>query len=167
MGPTDARHLIVMRHAKTQSFAGSDHERELTDRGRRDAHDAGVWLVGQGLVPTVVLVSSAVRAQSTAEGVSAELESAPDVRVLDTLYDGDEYDVIEACVAEIPAETGCAIVIGHNPTVTMAANLLQRDSDRQDLALPTSAMAVLRVEGEWAGLAPGIAELTKVYRAAD
>jgi phosphohistidine phosphatase len=167
MSENEARRLVVMRHAKTESMASSDHDRDLTDRGRRDARAAGAWLAKQRLAPAVVLVSSAVRARSTADEVCAALESRPDVRVLDELYQADEYEVIDLCVAEVPAEAGIVLVVGHNPTMTMAANLLQGDDDRQDLALPTAALAVLEVCGPWSELAPGAGVLGTVYRAGD
>jgi phosphohistidine phosphatase len=167
MGKHQRRRIVVMRHAKTESAASSDHERELTDRGRRDARAAGGWLADQGLAPAVVLVSSAVRARSTADEVCAASGTTPDVRVLDSLYDGDEYDVIDACVAEVPEDADVVLVVGHNPTVTMAANLLQTDEERRHLALPTAALAVLDIPGTWSDLGPGAGSLVTVYEAGD
>ena len=46
---TDRRRLIVMRHAKAENFADTDHERTLTDRGRADAEAAGARLREDGL----------------------------------------------------------------------------------------------------------------------
>jgi phosphohistidine phosphatase len=158
------RRLVLMRHAKTESVAPRDHDRTLTDRGRRDARSAAAWLVDQDLAPTVVLVSSAVRARSTCDEVCAVLGTAPDVRVLDSLYHGDEYDLVEACVAELRAPTDVAMVIGHNPTVSMAATVLQPDDGGQDVALPTAAVAVLQVGSPWPDLAPGTARLLEVHR---
>ena len=38
------RVLVIMRHAKAEPSAPSDHERVLTDRGVSDADEAGAWL---------------------------------------------------------------------------------------------------------------------------
>ncbi len=156
-----------MRHAKTESLAGSDHDRQLTERGRHDARTAGAWLSEQGLSPAVVLVSSAVRARQTSDEVWAAMATTPDVRVLESLYLGDEDDAMEAIATEIPAGAAIVAVVGHNPTVTMLANLLQVEGDRADIALPTAALAVLSVPTDWADLAPGVATLISGYRAGD
>ncbi|MBA2558959.1 MAG: histidine phosphatase family protein [Propionibacteriales bacterium] len=167
MTETAARRLVVMRHAKTESSAPTDHARELTDRGRRDARAAGAWLGQEGLVPDVVMVSSAVRARSTCDEVCTALGSTPVVRVLDSLYQADEDDVIAACVAEIPAQTQCALVIGHNPTMAMTADLLQADDDRRDVILPTAALAVFAIASEWSDLGPGTGSLQRLHTPQD
>ena len=59
-----------MRHAKAEPFGNDDHGRQLTDRGRRDAIEAGVWLAQHDLVPDHALVSSAARTVATWEGVA-------------------------------------------------------------------------------------------------
>ena len=41
-------HLIVMRHAKSEGSASSDHARPLTDQGRSDAQAVGRWLAEAG-----------------------------------------------------------------------------------------------------------------------
>ena len=57
----DDKVLILFRHAKAEQKPGkSDHERELTGRGRRDAVAAGRWLHDNGFGPELVLCSTAV-----------------------------------------------------------------------------------------------------------
>ena len=42
---SDDRTLVLLRHAKAEQVPGKpDHDRELTDRGARDAAAAGTWL---------------------------------------------------------------------------------------------------------------------------
>src|SRR4051812_3788586 len=67
---TDRRRLIVMRHAKAENFAATDHDRTLTDRGRADAEAVGARLRQEGILPDYVVVSSAVRAVQTWEAVA-------------------------------------------------------------------------------------------------
>ena len=62
---TDRRRLIVMRHAKAEPFAATDHGRRLTDRGRAGARDAGAFLRDAGPVPDYALVSSSTRTRET------------------------------------------------------------------------------------------------------
>ncbi len=163
MTGTSTRHFVVMRHGKAEPSASSDHERELTARGRADSRAAGTWLAAEGLSPDVVLVSSAARARSTCDEVCAALTGDIDVQMLDSLYGADEYDVIATCVDEIPAGARCALVIGHNPTMAMTAALLQPEGDRQDLSLPTAALVVLAIAPPWAELKPGCGSLLQVH----
>ena len=52
------KRLIVVRHAKATHKPGfADPDRPLTGRGRRDAKAAGEWLLGQRLIPGLVLCS--------------------------------------------------------------------------------------------------------------
>ena len=53
------RTLILVRHSKAeQVFGKPDHDRELTDRGHRDAKALGEWLHGHGLICDVVVCST-------------------------------------------------------------------------------------------------------------
>ena len=62
---SDRRRLIVMRHAKAEPFAPSDHARTLTDKGLASARDAGAHLGDTGGTPDYAVVSSAVRTRQT------------------------------------------------------------------------------------------------------
>ena len=61
--------LVIMRHAKAERTAATDHARQLTDRGRRDAVAAGQMLAQSGASLELALVSTAARAQETWSGV--------------------------------------------------------------------------------------------------
>jgi phosphohistidine phosphatase len=159
------RRLVVMRHAKAEASATSDHARDLTDRGRRQSREAGARMADSGLVPELVLVSSAVRARSTCREVLAGMGTGVeiDVQVLDSLYEADADDVLAACATEVPEETVTVLVIGHNPTIAETAEHLQPEEDRVDRSFPTAAYAAFSVEGAWADLAPGTGTLLDSY----
>jgi phosphohistidine phosphatase len=166
---TSAKQLIVMRHAKTESHASSDHARVLTDRGERDSEAAGRWLAEQGLTPQVVLVSSAARARGTVDRLVAGLEfgPAPDVVVLDELYGADEYDVLALVAQHVPAGTGIAMVVGHNPTMAMTSWLVQPDEERVDTYFPTSGLAVFEVDVAWDEVDPGVGTFVRSHTPKD
>jgi phosphohistidine phosphatase len=157
----DALRLVVIRHAKTEQFATSDHARTLTDRGERDSRDLGRWLARVGTVPEVVLVSSAARAQQTAELAAAELPRPPEILVLDELYGATARDVVELC-SRIPAEVRTAAVVGHNPTMAMLAELLLSESG-QIGHFPTSAVAVIDLPGGWDALPEEGGDLVRLH----
>jgi len=55
LGSGASRRLVIMRHAKAEATAPSDHERALAARGRAEAQEAGRWLREQGIVPDVAV----------------------------------------------------------------------------------------------------------------
>jgi len=59
--------LLLIRHAKAESYATSDAARALTEKGREQAAKVGAFLGKQGLVPELTLASPLVRARETAE----------------------------------------------------------------------------------------------------
>ena len=153
--------LLVLRHAKAAREPGvNDHERPLKGRGRRNATAAGRWLVAMSLAPDRVVCSSSRRTRETWELVSAALgAAAPDqegVSVDRRVYDAGSRDLLDI-VREQPDEAGTVLTVGHNP----ASHQLAVDlTGRSDLPFPTSALAVIRLEGHWADTAHGAGDLT-------
>ena len=67
--------LLVLRHAKSswKNSQMSDHERPLNKRGRRDAPRMGRLLGEEGLVPDLIVSSTAERALETAQEVGLSI----------------------------------------------------------------------------------------------
>jgi phosphohistidine phosphatase len=152
------RHLILMRHAKTEPWHEGidDAGRALTERGQAEAVLVARSLTAAGLAPDTVLVSSARRTRETWAQMKADLPGARmDIR--DELYLADADEIMEIVLAS--PETGCLMVIGHNPGIHEAAAELVRMGGADDAAagqfvlgrFPTGAAAVFRRDGE----APG------------
>ena len=146
-----------MRHAKAEQSGPSDFERELSVRGVVDATEAGQWLAGRGIEPDQALVSAAVRTQQTWEAVNDgggwDLEGTLD----DALYEAGTESALDLIRATDPG-IRTLVVVGHNPTMASLATLLD-DGEGDDEAgnevatgFPTSAMAVLSYDGDWADL---------------
>ena len=144
----DVRLLVVMRHAKAEAVAASDHQRRLTERGVRDAAEVGRWARSAGFLPGHAFVSTAARAHETwmAFSSGAELDLDP------------EPDAALEVLRTAPGNARTVMVVGHNPTMAHLVHLL--DDGRADPAafadisagFPTSAVAVLEVQGEWIDL---------------
>ncbi len=149
--------LVVMRHAKAEAAAASDHERRLTARGVRDASEAGEWARSAGVVPEHVFVSSAVRAHETwsAFSAAADLDVVPALEA--GLYAAGPDGAIEV-LRTAPADAVTVMVVGHNPTMAQLVHLLDDGGADPDAFaavsadFPTSAVAVLEVPGEWRDL---------------
>ncbi len=160
-GDATTRTLVVVRHAKAEAGAGTDHERSLTDRGRRDAAASGRWLAGCGLTPDAALVSDAARTRETWTEIAAAagwgLEADVD-RAVYTAEIDSAFDLIRAL--DDGVET--ALIVGHNPTAGSLAHLLDDGTGDPEAVtrllsrgFPTSAAAVFEVAGSWASLAEG------------
>jgi phosphohistidine phosphatase len=157
-----------VRHAKAEGFAADDHARALTDRGRRDAVEAGLWLAGQGVVPDHVFVSSAVRTVATWEALAHGLRAAPEVAIEDALYSAGPEEVLEV-LRTAPEDARVVFVIGHNPTAAYLAHLLD-DGDPDPAAFremsegyPTAALTVLDVHVPWAELDAATARIVAFH----
>jgi phosphohistidine phosphatase len=163
-----SRQLVVVRHSKTEPYATTDHARTLTDRGKRDARELGRWLDASETTPEVMLVSSAARAQQTAEFISAQLDSEPEVVVVDELYGASPDEVVAICREHLDASVSRAAVVGHNPTMAGLVDLLIGSDTDEDLGhFPTSAAAVIEVADDWDDLDESSGALVTIYRPKD
>jgi len=159
------RRLVVMRHAKAEATAPSDHARELASRGRGDAEEAGRWLREQGIVPDAALISDAVRTQQTWTEVASAAAWQCTPELSEGLYaaGGDSaFDLVR----DTHDAVATLVVIGHNPTMAYLAELIDDGDGDEDATtgmltrgFPTSAVAVFTVAGPWSELGPGTGRL--------
>jgi phosphohistidine phosphatase len=157
-----------MRHAKAEQDGPTDFDRPLSERGYRDAAEAGAWLAAEGFEPDHALVSAALRTRETWESVAAgagwDLE--PDLdRGLYAAGPDSALDLVRL----VDDDVRRLVVVGHNPTMAVVAQLLDDGDGDDDLAtematgFPTSAVAVFSYEGSWADLAEGSARLVAFH----
>jgi phosphohistidine phosphatase len=162
------RQLLVMRHAKAEQVAASDHERALADRGVRDAAECGRWAAASGLLPDHVVVSSAARTLGTWSSFAEAAGIDPEVVVDRSLYAAGTDAALEI-VRSVPGDARRVMIVGHNPTMAYLVHLLDDgDADPGVFAevsagYPTSALAVLEVPGEWADLDVASARITAFH----
>ncbi len=154
----------MVRHGKAEQYGDDDHRRQLTDRGRREARDAGEWLATAGYLPTHALVSSATRTRETWDSLVQGSGSQAHAEVSDAVYAADTETAL-ALLRGSPEEATVLALVGHNPTVSSLVHLL--DAGHPDplafralsFGLPTSGVAVLEVPGAWRDLELGTARL--------
>ena len=154
-----------MRHAKAEPTGPSDHERALARRGHEEAAEAGRWLAAQGVRPDAALVSDALRTRETWDEVAGgagwdvvpEVSHALYVAGSDTAFD---------LVREVDADVVTLVLVGHNPTMAYAAELLDDGEGDQEAStamvtrgFPTSAVSVFEVSCPWADVGPGSGRL--------
>lgn len=154
------RTLVLMRHSKSRCSTGApDHDRPLSGRGRRDGLAAGDWLAGRGLTPELTLVSSAERTRQTLDRVTTGGAEIGAVEVVADLYASDERTVLEL-VSGVDDAVHTLMVVGHNPAIEETVRLLARRSGHHawwsamDEKFPTSAIAVIEFDSDWAKVEP-------------
>lgn len=136
--------LMLMRHGKSDWDAsyGADHDRPLAPRGERSARAMGELLRAMGEIPDLVVTSSAVRAEATAE--LARIAGGWDcpLRVDDNLY-GAGPDEVLAIAVEHGDGTERLMLIGHEPTWS----LLVRQLTGARAPMKTASVAAIDLAG--------------------
>ena len=106
-------------------WGGSDRERPLTARGRRDATALGARLADdqpvlglEGHSPTeLIICSAAVRTRQTADLIAKAWAADIPIDAYRSLY-GADPDLVLRYVREIDEGVTSALMVGHNPACT-------------------------------------------------
>jgi phosphohistidine phosphatase len=164
------RQLLLMRHAKSSwdDPKMPDHARPLNARGRQAAKAMRRAMRDLGLVPDVVLVSSARRTLQTMEALEP-WEETPLVEPMDGLYLVGAPHLLQ--VLHTVAETARSVLLlAHNPGLHELAMLLVGPqamaagtpaTRRLAEGYPTGALAEFVVAGSWRGLDEGGGQLLR------
>lgn len=108
--------LILWRHADAVDGA-DDMQRELTDKGVRQAAQMAAWLNARLPGDALVLVSPARRAVQTAEALGRPFQTVKKIAP-----GADAMSVVLA--AGWPDAKGTVVVVGHQPSLGQTAALL-------------------------------------------
>ena len=108
--------LLILRHAKSgwDDPDLPDHDRPLTERGKKDAKRIGQLLLERGLVPDQIISSTAKRARKTASKVAKACGYAGEVEMTNRLYLASPLQIIEV-LREVGDECSTVLVVAHNP----------------------------------------------------
>lgn len=152
-----------MRHAKSswEDSSLSDHDRPLNDRGHRDGPRMANWLHAQGLLPDVILSSTAKRAITTAGYVQSHLEFSGELFEDKRLYHGAPDDYFGR-LRQLDESVQAAMVVGHNPGLEELVSDVAGRWER----FPTATIAQIRLEIEsWPMISgPFNADLLAIWR---
>lgn len=108
--------LVLWRHAEAVDGA-PDMERRLTPKGEKQARETAAWLKLRLPKETRILVSPAKRSLQTAQALSEEFE------VVKEIAPGASAAAVLAA-AGWPDSPSTILVVGHQPTLGMAAAML-------------------------------------------
>lgn len=122
--------LIVMRHAKAEPFGPTgDIDRELTEKGRKQAKIVGKGLAEMKLIPDHIVCSSATRTRQTLDRMLKVFGDKPIVDYRQSLYAGGMQSVIDE-LAHVKGKTGIFMIVAHEPTVSICSQwIAAEDSD--------------------------------------
>jgi phosphohistidine phosphatase len=142
------RRLMLLRHAKSDWATGlRDQDRPLNERGREAAPRMGAYMARHGLVPDLVVASTATRVRETLDLLLPSFAAAPRIAPDERLY-GTGPDVLLDIIKETPRTVHALLLVGHNPALAELAGLLMASGDvetRQRLIekFPTAGLAVI------------------------
>lgn len=162
--------LLLLRHAKSSwdDPATSDHDRPLNARGRRAVATMRAALRDLGLIPDMILVSSARRTQETL-ALLEPWDDTPLVEVMDPLYLAPPARLL-TILQNVAESVRSVMVIGHNPGLhELAIALVGPDAldgrtgpaQRLNEGFPTTALAEFAVVGPWQSLHGGDGRLVR------
>lgn len=135
------KRVILVRHGKAESPSMEihDHDRQLKERGVKDAFKMGIVLSEKEIIPDIVLVSSAVRAQQTADQIAKSINVPMVTRK--ELYNAPQAQIEELLWGQDDALNSIAL-IGHNPAFEHLAAATGGQFDE----MPTCGIAVIDFE---------------------
>ena len=145
--------LWLLRHGQATAYvARDDHLRPLTERGRREARAAAVWLPSS---LDRVLCSPYVRAQQTAEEVLAVLAARqpacrPPLLTIDGVTPDDDPRLALNQLAGHAGED--ILLVCHQPIIGALAGLLLHGNLQQPQGFNTGSLLCLEAELPLAGL---------------
>jgi len=147
--------LYLARHAKSSwaEYALRDFDRPLNDRGLRDAPVMGRVIRDTGQPPEIIVTSPALRALTTARLLAGAMDLPESVVVeLRKLYSATPETILEA-VNELDDEAERAMLVGHNPGMSILAGELSRGGIGH---MPTCSVASFELPVKsWMDVRPG------------
>lgn len=106
--------LLLLRHAKAQPDApNGDHPRNLTDRGRRDAHTIGTVIADLIGTPDMFISSDANRAYQTAELAADSCGFTGKIKQDRAIYLAEASELVNIICA-FPDDRDSIVLVGHN-----------------------------------------------------
>jgi phosphohistidine phosphatase len=136
------KRLVLVRHARAVHWGyEDDFNRELTERGVSDASRVSKHMETLGIIPDRIISSQASRALQTAEIFAGQLHFPPEDLIINhKLYHGLTTGELMDLIHDLPEETACVFLFGHNPSFEYYAHGLCKSFDGD---FPTSSAAVI------------------------
>lgn len=154
--------LTLVRHAQA-GYGRGDHSRPLTPAGVQQARQLGTLLVKEGVEVELILHSTAARATQTAQQVGLAYPSAQ-LLAEDELYHCSPERLLSLVGEYAPVGGTAILVVGHEPIISMTAQLLAPDNASVPYGVVTATAIAFKVPG-FTALSDGSGEPTGVFHA--
>jgi len=141
------KQVVLVRHGKAVQWGyESDSERELTERGERDADRVSKYMRSQHLVPDLIITSDAARARHTALIFAANFDY-PGENIMEDpqLYFGYSTEEFLSFIKTLPQEHERVFFFGHNPSFEYYARGICKFFNRE---MGTSSAVVISFDIE-------------------
>jgi phosphohistidine phosphatase len=141
------KRLVLVRHAKAEPWGyDEDFSRALTERGESDARKVSRALKKTGVIPDLMISSSAMRALQTAILFASELDY-PEKSIIKNrmLYQGLTSGELLGIIQKIKEEFSTLFLFGHNPTQSFMAREFCRDFSGE---MPTCSSVVIDFQAD-------------------
>jgi phosphohistidine phosphatase len=143
------KRLYLVRHAKSswRDPELDDFDRPLNKRGKRDAPFMGQRLSDADIQPDLIISSPAKRAAKTAKIIAAQIEyPLKKIKWTESLYAAGTLTLL-GILQEIGDSVEQAILVGHNPGLTLLAEFLTSEAVDN---IPTSGVYAMDLDlGSW------------------
>ena len=139
--------LLILRHAKSDHSDPRlrDHDRPLNARGRSAAPRIGLHLAEQGLLPDLLLCSTAIRTMQTAALVAEAAELHVKTEFVDDLYLAAPQTILKI-IASRGGDSDAVLMVGHNPGCEDVLTILGLGMHE----MPTCALAHITLDiNDW------------------
>ncbi|MGC3948800.1 MAG: histidine phosphatase family protein [Chryseolinea sp.] len=158
------RYLYLLRHAESaeKHFGQQDKERELTQRGVREATLIGAHLYKENISFSAIFSSSAVRARNTAGIVADAMKIDSDsIQIEDGLYDASTRTFFDF-ITQIENDLVHVLCVGHNPVISYLAESLTKEVIGD---MPPGAIVTIKFSSDqWKTIQPGSGEMENYIR---
>jgi len=144
------KELFLVRHAKSSwdDPSLSDFDRPLNDRGLYDAPLIANELKKRSVKPDLLISSPANRAKTTAKIIAKTL-GVKDIDFKDSIYESSDFNLM-MIIKELDDNIKSAMIVGHNPALTMLVNKISSFSLDN---LKTCGVVALTLDS-WQDLSP-------------
>jgi len=167
--------LIILRHgeAKTAGIGEVDANRPLTEAGKKDAKNSGLFLSENAIKPDFALCSPAIRTRQTLEEIQKSFPAPIPTEYHPKIYHASDRDLL-ALLASTPENVQNLLLIGHNPALHQLAIALAKSGDEKlihnlYMRFPPCTMAVFSLNNSWNELGKNLSKSgveLKIFRVA-
>jgi len=154
--------LFIMRHAKSSWDDASlaDFDRPLNKRGEKAALFMGEFMHENGLEPSIMINSPAVRARKTAKLVKKAGGFRCELNFDEHIYEASPHALLHV-VSDIDDAYPSAMLVGHNPGMEGLIRLLTAAVER----MSTATLAVIDLDiTRWNEVRDRSGRLRNVFR---